>query len=59
MSQARKQLTALADEAKETCERFILTRKGKPEIVILSYEEYESLMETLEIYQKPLAWLQS
>ncbi len=53
ISQARKQLLALADETKETFERFIVTRKGKPEIVILSYEDYESLMETLEIYQTP------
>jgi len=53
ISQARKQLPALAHEAQETFERFILTRKGKPEIVILSYEDYESLMETLEIYQTP------
>ncbi|MFN4219139.1 MAG: type II toxin-antitoxin system Phd/YefM family antitoxin [Candidatus Bipolaricaulia bacterium] len=53
ISQARKRLLALADETKETSERFIVTRKGKPEIVILSYEDYESLMETLEIYQTP------
>jgi len=51
ISQARKQLLALINEAHE--KRFILTRKGKPEIVILSYEDYESLLETLEIYQTP------
>lgn len=53
ISQARTQLLALAHETTETFERFIVTRKGKPEIVILSYEDYESLMETLEIYQTP------
>lgn len=53
ISQARRQFPALAHEAKETWERFIITRKGKPELVLLSYEDYESLMETLEIYHTP------
>ena len=53
ISEGRKRLLELADEAKETFERFVLTRNGKPELVILNYEDYESLMETLEIYQTP------
>ncbi len=53
ISEGRKRLLELADEAKETFERFILTRNGEPELVIMNYEDYESLMETLEIYQTP------
>lgn len=53
ISEGRKRLLELADEAKETFERFILTRNGKPELVILHYEDFESLLETLEIHQTP------
>jgi prevent-host-death family protein len=53
ISEGRKRLLELADQAQETFERFILTRNGKPELVLLNYEDYESLMETLEIYQTP------
>ncbi|HED03785.1 MAG TPA: type II toxin-antitoxin system Phd/YefM family antitoxin [Candidatus Fraserbacteria bacterium] len=53
ISEGRRRLLELADQAKETFERFILTRNGKPELVVLNYEDYESLMETLEIYQTP------
>ena len=53
ISEGRRRLLELADQAKATFERFILTRNGKPELVVLNYEDYESLMETLEIYQTP------
>ncbi len=30
-------------------ERYVITRKGKPEAILLSVEDYESMVETLEI----------
>lgn len=30
-------------------DRYIITRHGKPEVVMLSVEDYESLLETLDI----------
>ena len=36
-------------------ERYIVTRHGKPLIVMLSVEDYESLMETLDILADPKA----
>ena len=29
--------------------RYVITRKGKPEAILISIEDYESLVETLEI----------
>lgn len=51
ISEGRKCLLTLADKANATFDRFILTRNGEPAIVILSYEDYEGLLETLDINQ--------
>jgi prevent-host-death family protein len=42
-------LSDLVDRANELLERFILTREGKAEAVLLSAEDFEGLVETLEI----------
>lgn len=49
ITKARKDFLRLSKKAKELGEKFILTNKGEPEVVIMSYEEYESWRETLEI----------
>lgn len=36
-------------------DRYIVTKRGKPVIVMLSVEDYESLMETLDILADPKA----
>ena len=36
-------------------DRYIVTKRGKPMIVMLSIEDYESLMETLDILADPKA----
>ena len=36
-------------------DRYVVTRRGKPIVVILSVEDYESLMETLDILADPHA----
>ena len=36
-------------------DRYIVTKRGKPIIVMLSIEDYESLMETLDILADPKA----
>ncbi|MBI2885314.1 MAG: type II toxin-antitoxin system Phd/YefM family antitoxin [Candidatus Omnitrophica bacterium] len=35
--------------------RYIVTRRGKPVVVMMSVEDYESLMETLDILADPKA----
>lgn len=46
---ARDELTSLPDRLSETHETVTVTRRGKPVLAILSWEEYEALVETLEI----------
>ena len=36
-------------------DRYIVTKRGKPVIVMLSIEDYESLMETLDMLADPKA----
>ena len=36
-------------------DRYVVTRRGKPVVVMLSVEDYESLMETLDILADPQA----
>ncbi len=49
LSQAKAQLTKLLAEVEELGERFVITRSGRPVGVLLSYDEYRGLLETLEI----------
>ena len=30
-------------------DRYVITRRGKPEVVMISVEDYESILETLEV----------
>ena len=46
---ARDELTSLPDRLSETHETVTVTRRGKPVLAILPWEEYEALVETLEI----------
>ena len=32
---------------------YVITKSGKPSVVMLSFDEYESLMETLDIMSDP------
>ncbi|MHC5933136.1 type II toxin-antitoxin system Phd/YefM family antitoxin [Nostoc sp.] len=47
ITEARRQLLDLPDELKD--EPVIITRHGKPVMAALSFEQFESLLETLAI----------
>ena len=49
ITEVRNNLLDLVRETKDVLERVIITKNGKPEAVLLSYDEYESWLETLEI----------
>ena len=49
ITEARKKLLGLPDEL--TDEPIIITKHGKPVMVTISYEQMESLLETLEILE--------
>jgi antitoxin YefM len=49
ISKAKSRLLDLVRRAKEEGSIFTLTKHGEPEGIIMSYDEYESLRETLDI----------
>jgi prevent-host-death family protein len=49
LSQVKAKLTKLLAEVEELGEEIIITRSGRPAGVLISYREYEGLLETLEI----------
>jgi prevent-host-death family protein len=53
LSEAKVQLSALVDDVVRTHERVMVTRKGRPAVVILSVDDLASIEETLEIMSEP------
>jgi len=49
ISEARKKIFAIAEEVQKPNKYYTLTEKGRPKAVIMSAEEFESWMETLEV----------
>jgi PHD/YefM family antitoxin component YafN of YafNO toxin-antitoxin module len=49
LSDREPRLSDLADRANEFLERFILTREGEARAVLLAAQDYDGLLETLEI----------
>jgi len=49
LAEARAQLSKLVDVAVRTHERIEVTRNGRRAAVILSADDYDSIMETLDI----------
>lgn len=49
ISEARKRIFQIAEAVQKPGTRFIFTEKGIPKTVLISAEEYDSLMETMEI----------
>ena len=49
ISEARKRIFEIADEVQIPNKVYTLTADGKPKVVIMSAEEYESLVETIEV----------
>ena len=48
-SQARSNFYDILDEVSKTFKRFVITRRGRAEAVVMSAEEVESWEETMEI----------
>lgn len=49
LTELRPRLSELVERARARFERFVITRHGKAEAVLLSAEEFDGLLETLEI----------
>ncbi len=55
LAAVKAHFSQVIDEVAGTHERVIVTKNGSPVAVILAVEDYESLMETLEILSDPRA----
>lgn len=53
ISEARGKLTSLADELRG--EALQVTSRGKPVLAVLNWDEYEAIVETLEVLGDPEA----
>ena len=49
LTELRPKLPKIMDRISKYFDRYVITRHGKPEAVMLSEEDYESLLETLDI----------
>src|ERR1035438_7861565 len=53
LADAKARLSAVLDEVRDTHERVVITRNGRPEAVILSVSDLEALEETLDLLSTP------
>ena len=53
VSEARQNLPELVSRMRTLLDRVVITRNGKPEVVMMAFEEYESWVETLELMSRP------
>lgn len=49
LTEARSRLSEIIDEVASTGSTIEISRHGRPTAVVMGYEEYESLVETLNI----------
>ena len=54
LKEARQKFATLVDQAARLSERFVVTKNGTPRAVLMSAEEFESWLETLEITSNPV-----
>ena len=53
LADAKARLSAVLDEVRDTHERVVITRNGRPEAVILAVSDLEALEETLDLLATP------
>jgi antitoxin YefM len=53
LADAKARLSAVLDEVRDTHERVVITRNGRPEAVILAVSDLETLEETLDLLSTP------
>ncbi|MBI3312560.1 MAG: type II toxin-antitoxin system Phd/YefM family antitoxin [Candidatus Omnitrophica bacterium] len=53
ISEVKTHLPELVSKVEARDEQVVVTRKGKPAAVLLSYEEYSRLRETLDVLSDP------
>ncbi|MGL5930050.1 MAG: type II toxin-antitoxin system Phd/YefM family antitoxin [Dermatophilaceae bacterium] len=54
LATVQDRLSSLVDEVARTHDAVTITRDGTPTAVVLSVEDYESIMETLDLLNDPV-----
>ncbi|MFI0454039.1 type II toxin-antitoxin system Phd/YefM family antitoxin [Actinomadura sp. 6N118] len=49
VAEARQQFSSLVEEAVKTHQRIRVTRNGRPAIVMIADDDFEAIMETIEV----------
>jgi len=52
ISEARKKIFKIAEKVQKPATYYTLTEKGRPKVVVMSTEEFESWQETLEVMRE-------
>ena len=55
LKEARNQFSDIVDRAGRLSERVVVTKNGRPEVVVMGVDEFESWVETLELLSNPKA----
>ncbi|MFY1649394.1 type II toxin-antitoxin system Phd/YefM family antitoxin [Solwaraspora sp. WMMB762] len=53
LKEVKTRFSAIADEVAVTYDRVVVTRNGKPHVMVISVDEFESLQMTREILATP------
>jgi prevent-host-death family protein len=53
LNEVKTRFSAIADEVAATHDRVVVTRNGKPHVMVISVDEFESLQMTREILATP------
>ena len=53
LKEARQHLSSIVEEVGRLRERYVVTKNGTPRAVIMSADEFESWVETVEFMSKP------
>ena len=53
LTEARAKMPRLMDDIERRADRVVITRNGKPSVVMMDAEEFEGWMETIEILSNP------
>lgn len=53
LKELRPRLPKVVGDIDSRMERFIITKHGKPVVVMMSVDDYESFLETLSAYSDP------
>ena len=53
LTEGRIRFCEMVREAEATYDRYVLTKDGKPAAVLMSYDEYEGMLETIDLERDP------